>query len=324
MAAAEETIPADVVKQLHGALNQAKVEAAMGLAEPFPDDPQELRQNSWHTLACSWLHSRDLEVLMAAIGYPLSATGIHDMTECVPTEDVIAVVVRSMEAGNSYSDWFLRWVGRLDRRGSVNIDFLNPNLTAEPCARRPISTRSRTRWTPTACQPITTGTATPGYDPVEATINNLLHAREGVTGVQKSAVMSWAELDAGCAPVPRRTDWPSQAWAERCCGTPCRFSATLRERVTSCRGVRWPSSRERSHSSEMSNAMDAFPRRCFAKSSRLWSKSSTAGNCRRRLRFRVDVEFDDIIGKKRFPYVVEAVFKWARRADREAELGLNR
>ena len=32
------------------------------------------------------------------------------------------------------------------------------------------------------------------YDPIEATLNNLLHAREGIHGVQKAPVASWATL----------------------------------------------------------------------------------------------------------------------------------
>jgi hypothetical protein len=47
------------------------------------------------------------------------------------------------------------------------------------------------------------------------------------------------------------------------------------------------------------------------------------GELSRALRFRMDVELDNIIGRQAFPNVVEAVFQWARRADREAELVLS-
>jgi hypothetical protein len=126
MAEVEKTIPDDARRQLYDALNQAEAEAKAGLAAPFPADEQG-RQRLWHMLACSWLHSRDLEVFMAAVGYPLAATGVHDMQERVPAEDVIEAITRSLDRGNRYSNWFLRWVRRLDRRGTVNVDFLNPS-----------------------------------------------------------------------------------------------------------------------------------------------------------------------------------------------------
>jgi hypothetical protein len=156
-----------------------------------------------------------MEVVMAAVGYPIAATGVHDMQECVPAEDVIEAVIRSLDRGNHYNDWFLRWVRRLDRRGTVNVDFLNPNLTV-----------STWRWKAGVAMPQDAmdahrvsahheGNGAGRYDPVEATINNLLHAREGFYGVEKESVASWSDLEdhvkshAGAASLAK-SDWGAQ------------------------------------------------------------------------------------------------------------------
>lgn len=193
MATAEATIPAAEWGLLDAALNLAEAEAKVGLAAPFPDCPRD-RADLRHALACSWLHSRDLDVVMAAVGYPLPATGVHDLTECVPAEDVIVAISRALDRGARYSEWFLRWVQRLDRRGAVNVDFLNPNLTVGTWRWRADADMPQDAMDAHRVSAHHDGDGNARYDPVEATVNNLLHARESVYGVQKSPVLGWAEL----------------------------------------------------------------------------------------------------------------------------------
>jgi hypothetical protein len=195
MDAAERSLPPAARSALERALTAAQAVAAEGVAHPFPDDPAD-QKALWRSLVCSWLHSRDLEVVMAAVGYALPAMGVHDMTELVPAADVIAAVVRSLDGGNRYSPWFLRWAGRLDRAGAVNVDFLNPHLTVGTWRWREGVDMPQDAMDAHRVSGHHQGDGAARYDPVEATVNNLLHAREGVYGVQKTPVVGWDELEA--------------------------------------------------------------------------------------------------------------------------------
>jgi hypothetical protein len=211
MAAAEETIPDVVCRQLDEALNQAEQEAKLRLAAPFPDKAED-RASLRHSLACSWLHSRDIEVVMAAVGYPLHATGIHDMEEFVPAEDVIEAIVQSLGQGNRYSDWFLRWVQRLDQRGTVNVGFLNPSLTVGTWMWRSDTDMPQDAMDAHRISSHHEGDGAGRYDPVEATINNLLHAREGSYGVQKTPVTSWHHFEKHARTVAGASALAKSTW----------------------------------------------------------------------------------------------------------------
>jgi len=136
-----------------------------------------------------------MEVVMSAVGYSMAATGIHDMQECIPAEDVIAAITQSLEQGNRYSGWFLRWIQRLDRKGMVNIDFLNPNLTVGIWHWKEAVTMPQDAMDVHRLSSHHEGNGVSRYDPIEATVNNLLHAREGMYGVQKQSVMPWEAIE---------------------------------------------------------------------------------------------------------------------------------
>jgi hypothetical protein len=198
MDAAIASIPSEVQRQLRATLADAREQAHLRLAAEYPDD-EHGQTELWRSLACTWLHSRDLTVVMRAIGYPLDATGRHDLCEEVPTEDLLAAVTHRLDEGARYSEWFLRWVARLDRRGLTHIDFLNPNLTVSIWQWQEGSRGPQDAMDAHRVSAHHQGDGADRYDPVEATVNNLLHAREGVYGVQKSPVSTWGELEGAAA-----------------------------------------------------------------------------------------------------------------------------
>jgi hypothetical protein len=217
MKAVEEIIPDDILRQLERALTGAEEQARLGLASPFPESPEE-RKSLWHTLACSWLHSRDLEVMMTVFGYPLQATGIHDMSEEVPVGDLVAAVGRARDEGMPYSPWFLRWVDSVKNQDRVHVDFLNPNLTVGTWRWRPDQDMPQDAMDAHRLSAHHEGDGQDRYDPIEATVNNLLHAREGVYGVQKGPVMGWDQLFSHAGSRAAGEELAKSTWGGRLLG----------------------------------------------------------------------------------------------------------
>lgn len=198
LAMAERTIPPDECGAMQAALNEAHELAGEGLAAAWPTDSLAPRR-LWFNLVCAWLHSRDIEVLMHALGYSIKATGIHDLREWVDAAEIRELVVpksptetdRATRSG--YSEWIQRWARQLSN-GVVNVGFLNPALLV-----------SLREWTPHQDGPQDAmdvhrlsdhheGDRGERFDPIEAGINNLLHQREGSYGVRKEPVVSWSVL----------------------------------------------------------------------------------------------------------------------------------
>ncbi len=196
MSSIATTIPNDVNANLMRTLNDAKAQSQLGLASPFPDDPDEL-QSLLHTLRCAWLHSRDMEVFMTAFGYPLQATGVHDLCEQVPYEELLESLQLKRAAGGTYSEWFERWISKVaNNKAPVEIDFLNPNLVVSIWRWRPDIDAPQDAMDAHRVSSHHDGNFRDRYDPIEATLNNILHAREGIYGIRKSATTSWETLFA--------------------------------------------------------------------------------------------------------------------------------
>lgn len=193
MDAAEATLPEPARRQLGQVLARAEAAARSLLAAPFPGSDAD-RSALRRSLACTWLHARDMDTALAAMGYPLLLEGVHDLEDLVPAREVIGAVTRGLQGGAVYSEWLLRWLARLDPLGVVNVGFANPNLTV-----------GLWHWSESAqlqnamdvhrIAAHHQGDSGDRYDPVEATMNNLLHAREGIYGVQKTPVMTWTVID---------------------------------------------------------------------------------------------------------------------------------
>ena len=194
------TIPEDEQRAMREALLAAEALGDRGIAAPFPKTKED-RESLWLSLICAWLHSRDLEVLMRALGYPLKAAGIHDLREYVSADEVRRLVLPSLPPDqvratkSRYSVWLIRWAQSLGHE-AVNIGFLNPALLTDLCLWNPDPTRTQDAMDVHRLSDHHEGDQGERFDPLEAAINNLLHQREGRYGVRKELVSSWAELQA--------------------------------------------------------------------------------------------------------------------------------
>lgn len=205
----ERSIPADVRRQLDAVVDEAQRLASLSppLAAPFPaEDADKIR----HALRMSWLHSRDLEVELTAMGYPARRTGVHDLVEPVPVS-----YAQQLAALPTAPAWFQRYVATLPEGGTVNASFMNPHILADVW-----------RWTPKVAYPkagegavdakkilrdpagervgfgMCLHTMVPHHDnnpdgqshPIEAALNNLDHGREDTYGVRKAPQESWWDI----------------------------------------------------------------------------------------------------------------------------------
>jgi hypothetical protein len=211
MRAIEREIPQEVKDQIDVVLKNAKEQADLGLAAPFPDSDAE-RERLWHTLACSWLHSRDVEVSMGAIGYPLLALGVHDVVEYVPVEDLVRGIKRSQTAGQEYSPWFRRWIDSLQGCDTVNVGFFNPNLAVSAWRWKPDRDMPQDAMDAHRLSSHHEGDDADRYDAVEASVNNVLHAREGVYGVQKEPVVQWEQFELIMKTRSSREELAKSVW----------------------------------------------------------------------------------------------------------------
>jgi hypothetical protein len=195
------TIPPLVLDRIEWTISEAKALAHRGLAAPFPESEEDIKFLRL-SLATSWLHSRDIETVMASLGYSLPATGVHDVEEYAPAQDIRATIAAKVTAGSRYSDWMPRWIATLDDEQSVNVGSLNPALSV-----------GMSSWTPhDECEDAMdvhrlsshhNGDGQERYDPVEAAVNNILHQREGRFGIRKEEVQGWDKIFAAIA---RETD----------------------------------------------------------------------------------------------------------------------
>jgi hypothetical protein len=188
----EGSIPPDQVARVNQCISDAQRLASQGIAAPFPEDEAE-RERLRLSLMVSWLHSRDIEHVMRALGYELAATGVHDIEEWVLAREIQTAIDCNQKAGASYSTWLLRWVESLSADEAVNVGCLNPALAV-----------GMWRWTPLAelqdamdvhrVSSHHEGDRDERYDPIEAAVNNVLHQREGTLGIRKEPVQDWKTM----------------------------------------------------------------------------------------------------------------------------------
>jgi hypothetical protein len=197
----EITIPTCERERLHTAFTEAKVFSNQGLADVFPENENE-QVGLWQSLVAAWLHSRDVQTLMSAIGFPILATGVHDLIECVAAQEVVDLLIPSemphpvQDRERRYSEWLIRWAQTINPSGQVNVGLLNPALTVSLWRWRPDQDRPQDAMDVHRLSDHHQGDQAERYDPIEATVNNLLHQREGMAGVRKEPVLGWAALRA--------------------------------------------------------------------------------------------------------------------------------
>jgi hypothetical protein len=119
----EASVPREVRDQIDHVLEEAQRLYSIGLAAECPADLVNWRR----TLIQTWCHSRDMTVIMHALGYPKVCTGIHDIEEYALSKHV------KKTARPDTSEWYQRWCATLEDDTSVNIGYWNPHLCASLC-----------------------------------------------------------------------------------------------------------------------------------------------------------------------------------------------
>ena len=217
--AAMSTIPSDELDVLRQGMAAAQREAQRQQAAPWPETP-EGEQSIWYSLLCAWLHSRDLETLMGAIGYRIAATGQHDLREFVAVAEVRELLLATTPPAQQrlrsarYSPWLLNWARQLPDE-PVNVSFLNPALLVDLCQWSPRQTKSQDAMDVHRLSDHHDGDGGERFDPMEAGINNLLHQREGRDGVRKEPVVSWRHLQTELATESGATDMAKNSAARQ-------------------------------------------------------------------------------------------------------------
>jgi hypothetical protein len=186
----EETVPREILAAIDRVLDEASRLADCGLAAPFASSTDEYASLR-RSLVASWLHSRDIETVMVALGFPLVATGVHDVHELAPADEIRKRILHSNSA--QYSSWLLAWVEQMPSDDQADVGCFNPALSA-----------GMWRWHPNGCKEDAMdvhrlsshheGDRAERYDPLEAAVNNLLHRREGTCGIRKEPVEIWSRL----------------------------------------------------------------------------------------------------------------------------------
>jgi hypothetical protein len=190
----EATIPPAEVDKIDACIESAR-NLSGDMAAPFPPDAAA-RLALRRCLVASWLHSRDIQTVMTALGYPIAAAGVHDLVEHVAAAEVRRAVAANVARGAAYSDWLLRWVASLDPAGRVNVGCLNPHLLVSMWAWLPTGDRPQDAMDVHRLTSHHEGDGDERYDPLEAAVNNLLHLREGRSGIRKEPIVSWDSLEA--------------------------------------------------------------------------------------------------------------------------------
>jgi hypothetical protein len=199
----EATIPRHELTTLRDAYVAARQWADRGLAAPWqgssPNGNSRFEEDLWRSLVCAWLHSRDMEILMNALGFPRSLAGIHDLSESVSLSEIQRLLL-SNRPGDlerirraNYSPWLIAWAKQL-KEDPVNVSFLNPHLLVDLCLWSPKRKGSQDAMDVHRLSDHHDGDGVERYDPIEAGINNLLHQREGRFGVRKEPVITWQDL----------------------------------------------------------------------------------------------------------------------------------
>lgn len=184
------TLPASVKLRVDGTLKRAQelADSDAPTAAPFPgvDEVERLRR----TLLLTWAHSRDIEVLLKALGYPSKVAGRHDVEEPVLVSEVQAA---SEGLRERQSDWYLRYIDSLDSNSWVNVGFFNPHFVVDAFRWRPGSEIENSVVAHRLSQHHR-GAADLHLDPIEGAVNHLHHRRENRLGVRKDPCMTFEGL----------------------------------------------------------------------------------------------------------------------------------
>lgn len=191
-------VPADMLAQIDQVVADAIALGKAGLAREIPDEEGPKMRIA---LIYSYTHSRDMEVLMTAMGYPLKTTNVHDMHEYAKGSSLKRVAARRSVP------WFKAYVAGLGDDEDVNIGFMNPHLLGD-LWRWNLSTPAEDQCGMDAhrLSDHHNGDGDDGVDPIEAAVNNVFHRREHRYGVRLESSTPWFDLGAKLATAEGAVD----------------------------------------------------------------------------------------------------------------------
>lgn len=116
----DKSIPEDVLKRIDDVIEKSKKLSEQGKADIVAEENEE----KWRRgMKLSWIHSRDIQVIMAALGFDKKLEGVHDMEEFV-------LAKRLKERLHSSEKWYSDVILSLPDDLEVNVGFFNPNFSA--------------------------------------------------------------------------------------------------------------------------------------------------------------------------------------------------
>ncbi len=152
----------------------------------------------WRSMRTACLHARDIDLVLRQIGYECPDGADHDLRELVRGAEVRDNITRRIEGGQKYSAWFMNWLSLVGLDEQVNVGFLNPHLLVSLWRWRPDSGLPQDGMDVHRLSAHHRGDGALRHNPIETVVNNLLHQREGTSGVRKEAVQSWDHLERLC------------------------------------------------------------------------------------------------------------------------------
>lgn len=115
----EASIPPEVKDQIDEVIAEANALASVGKA----DVVAEQNQAAWKRgMYLSWIHSRDITLIMKALGYPKKLEGVHDLGETCKAKYLKQRI-------SSADRWYIDLVTSLPDEQDVVIGFLNPSFS---------------------------------------------------------------------------------------------------------------------------------------------------------------------------------------------------
>jgi|GEM_PF-1634330 len=113
------SIPQEVLDKINDVIDQANHLAEKGKAEPV----QDIHKEEWRRgMYLSWIHSRDMTVIMKCLGFNKQLTGIHDLGETCKAKYLKKRLGRAEQ-------WYIDHIMSIDDNEDVIIGFYNPNFS---------------------------------------------------------------------------------------------------------------------------------------------------------------------------------------------------
>ncbi len=114
----EREVPDQVLERFMQVIEEAEALWREGKADRPP------ARAPWRRgMVLTWVHSRDMTVIMSAMGSPKRLTGVHDLLETAKGRRVKASL-------RDVDPWYRQWAAGLGDDEDVVIGYLNPHLAA--------------------------------------------------------------------------------------------------------------------------------------------------------------------------------------------------